>query len=69
MNTNFVHVVEMTDEEKFKMYMKCKKADIVRMHIELEKHVKPVRFAPIPNSTGNPPIEFYLGIDNSQKIM
>lgn len=35
--TRFMQVVEMTDEEKFAMYMKLTKAEIVKMHIELEK--------------------------------
>jgi len=37
MNINYSRVVEMTDEEKFSMYMKLTKKEIVRMHIELEK--------------------------------
>jgi len=37
--TGFMQVVEMTDEEKFSMYMKLSKAEIVRMHIELEKTI------------------------------
>jgi len=40
-----VQVVEMSDKEKFKMYNKMKKKDIINMHIELEKHIpKPVPY-------------------------
>jgi len=49
----------MTDEEKFKMYMKCKKADIVRMHIELERRNSPApkqysTFATMITTAGKP---------------
>jgi len=59
METNFIQVVEMTDEEKFKMYMKCKKADIVRMHIELERRNSPApkqysTFATMITTAGKP---------------
>ena len=37
MQANYHKVVEMTDQEKFNMYMKLSKKEIVRMHIELEK--------------------------------
>lgn len=38
MQTNYCQVVAMTDEEKYAMYMKLTKSEIVRMMIELEKH-------------------------------
>ena len=38
METNFIQVAEMTYEEKFKMYMKLSKKEIIRMHIEFEWH-------------------------------
>ena len=68
MNANFIQQVEMSDDEKFDMYMKLDKEEIIRMHIELEKHIKPIQVTYIPNSTGNPPIEYYLGIANSKKV-
>lgn len=40
MKTNYSQVVEMTDEEKYKMYMKLSKSKIVKMHIELEKYIQ-----------------------------
>lgn len=40
MEANYSQLVEMTDEEKFKMYMKLSKKEIIRMHIELEKVIK-----------------------------
>jgi len=47
MKTNYSQVVEMTDEEKYKMYMKLSKKEIVKMHIELENMVR--LFNPITN--------------------
>lgn len=40
METNYIQTVELTDEEKFKMYMKLSKKEIVKMHIELERTLK-----------------------------
>jgi hypothetical protein len=40
MGTNYIQTVELTDEEKFKMYMKLSKKEIVKMHIELEWTLK-----------------------------
>ena len=37
MQTNYSQVVAMTDEEKYAMYMKLTKSEIVRMMVELEK--------------------------------
>ena len=37
---NFLQVVELTDEEKFDMYMKVPHEELVRMKIEEEKYVK-----------------------------
>lgn len=36
----YAHVVDMTDDEKMKMYMKCSKKDLAEMLIEREKHDK-----------------------------
>lgn len=37
MNTNYCQVVEMTDEQKRKMYRKCTKEQLIGFIIELEK--------------------------------
>ena len=37
---NFVQIVEMTDEEKFEMYIKVSHEELVRMKIESEKYEK-----------------------------
>ena len=37
---NFLQVVELTDKEKFDMYMKVPHEELVRMKIEEEKYVK-----------------------------
>lgn len=76
--SGFISVVNMTDEEKFEMYMKFSKEEIIKMHIELEKIMKNIGsinrvLGPNPNypvrpNTGQPPIEYYLGTDTSQKI-
>lgn len=55
MRTNYSQVVEMTDKEKFNMYMKLSKKEIVRMHIELEKHIFQMPLTQVqsyPNNTG-----------------
>ena len=36
---NYMQVIEQTDEEKLKMYMKCKKKDLAKMLIESNKHL------------------------------
>lgn len=36
-NINFVQLVEMTDEEKFEMYNKCTKEELIRMLIQANK--------------------------------
>lgn len=36
-NANYVHIVEMTHEEKVKMYMKCTKKNLVEMLIECNR--------------------------------
>ncbi len=36
-SNNYLHIVEQTDEEKRKMYMKCSKAELVSMIIQKEK--------------------------------
>ncbi len=52
MQTNYSQVVAMTDEEKYAMYMKLTKSEIVRMMIELEKHTHhSIPYLP-QNSTG-----------------
>lgn len=35
-----MQIVELTDEEKFDMYMKIPHEELVRMKIEEEKHIK-----------------------------
>ena len=37
MLNNYCQVIEQTDEEKLKMYMKCKKIDLAKMLIEKER--------------------------------
>jgi hypothetical protein len=37
METNFLSTVELTDEQKFKIYMKIPKKYLVDMHIQAEK--------------------------------
>ena len=37
-------VIEMTDEEKMAMYMKMPQEEVVKMLIELEKHIKPITY-------------------------
>lgn len=32
-----VHTIEMTDKEKFKMYMKCSKKELVKMLLENQR--------------------------------
>ena len=39
-SSNFVQVVEMTPEKKFKMYMEVPHEDLVRMKIEEERILK-----------------------------
>lgn len=34
-----LQVIEQTDEEKFKMYMKCSKKKLIEMLIESNKHI------------------------------
>lgn len=36
-NINFVQMVEMTDEEKFEMYNKCTKEELIRMLMQANK--------------------------------
>lgn len=36
-NINFVQMVEMTDDEKFEMYNKCTKKELIRMLIQANK--------------------------------
>lgn len=36
-NINFVQMVEMTDDEKFDMYNKCTKEELIRMLIQANK--------------------------------
>lgn len=36
-NINFVQMVEMTDDEKFEMYNKCTKEELIRMLIQANK--------------------------------
>lgn len=62
--TRFMKVVEMTDEEKFAMYMKLTKAEIVKMHIELERMVK--LFSPTQGQSYPWPINYPI-YDNSAK--
>ena len=54
MGTNFIQVAEMTYEEKFKMYMKLSKKEIIRMHIELEKNIPSVIIEPYGVTTWPP---------------
>ena len=39
-NINYLHVVEMTPEEKFEMYMQVPHEELVRMKIEEERILK-----------------------------
>lgn len=48
----YSQVVKMTDEQKYAMYMKLTKSEIVRMMIELEKHTTPSIPYSTQNSTG-----------------
>ena len=34
---NYIQIVEQTDEEKLKMYMKCKKIELAKMLIEANR--------------------------------
>jgi len=38
--TNYLSVVEMTDEEKLKMYKKCLKEELAKMLIQANKHIE-----------------------------
>ena len=41
---NYIQIVEQTDEEKLKMYMKCKKIELAKMLIERERVPRQPRY-------------------------
>jgi len=75
--SGYVYIVEMTDEEKFEIYMKFSKEEIIKMHIELERVMKNIgsinrvlgpTIYPVNSGTAQIPIEYYLGTSTEQKI-
>ena len=37
-----VHIIEQTDQEKYKMYMKCEKSDLVKMLITCNNYLNDI---------------------------
>ncbi len=66
MDTNYMQVVEMTDEEKLKMYLKEPKEKIAKMLIECNKIIGRLQPQVIAKTAG---IEFRPNIDNIDEIV
>ena len=41
----YIQIVEQTDEEKLKMYMKCTKEELAKMLIAANKAIPPLRYS------------------------
>lgn len=60
MNTNYMQVVEMTDEEKLKMYLKEPKEKIAKMLIECNKIIGRLQPQVIAKTADTKPTEWLI---------